>query len=124
MERKRKASLALKKAPKVEAPVSGNGFIKAYDDSGKLCAVTFRLPVAAAAGAKKVAVVGDFNNWSETKNPMKKQRNGDFLVTIELRAGREYGFKYLIDGTRWENDWKADKYVPNPHGTENSVVTV
>jgi hypothetical protein len=31
----------------------------------------------------------------------------------------------LIDETKWENDWHADKYVPTPYGNaENSVVVV
>ena len=28
-----------------------------------------------------------------------------------------------MDGKRWENDWKADKYIPAPFSnTDNSVV--
>ena len=23
-------------------------------------------------------------------------------------------FRYLLDGSRWENDWAADKYIPAP----------
>jgi len=33
-------------------------------------------------------------------------------------------FRYLVDGERWENDWAADAYVPNPFGGEDSVVEV
>jgi len=36
--------------------------------------------------------------------------------------GREYAFRYRVDGERWENDPGADKYVPNPFGSDNSVV--
>ncbi len=32
--------------------------------------------------------------------------------------------KYLLDGERWENDWAADGYVPNPFASEDSVVEV
>jgi len=39
-----------------------------------------------------------------------------------LSAGREYQFRYLVDGQDWYNDWQADKYVPNNFGGDNSVV--
>jgi hypothetical protein len=43
-------------------------------------------------------------------------------VTLELAPGKAYQFRYLLDGDRWENDWRADRYVPNPYGGDNSVV--
>ncbi|MEL6653060.1 MAG: helix-hairpin-helix domain-containing protein, partial [Bacteroidota bacterium] len=34
-------------------------------------------------------------------------------------------FRYLIDDSRWENDWTADAYVPSPFpGIFNSVVSL
>lgn len=76
-----------------------------------------------APNASDVHVAGEFNNWSEQDSPLKKLKNGSFSATIDLEKGREYQFRYLIDG-KWENDDEADKYVTNPMGTENSVVTV
>jgi hypothetical protein len=38
--------------------------------------------------------------------------------------GRAYRFRYLLDGVRWENDWHADDYVLNVHGSHDSVVIV
>ena len=56
---------------------------------------------------------------------MRKQKDGSFAVTLTLETGREYQFRYLLDGKRWENDWDADKYVPAPFSnTDNSVVIV
>jgi hypothetical protein len=49
---------------------------------------------------------------------------GSFSVTISLKPGNEYRFRYLVDSERWENDWEADKYLPNEFGTEDSVVVV
>jgi hypothetical protein len=103
-----------------EAP----GIRKEYSQSRDRCRVTFRLPAAAAPTAKKVMVVGDFNGWNREATPMKKQENGDFAVAFDLRAGREYRFRYFIDGQRWENDWRADKYIMSPYGDEDSVVCV
>ncbi|MBI4699441.1 MAG: PilZ domain-containing protein [Nitrospirae bacterium] len=100
------------------------GISKQYLKTRPVCKVTFRLPKEAAAEAKFVALVGEFNNWDQIGIPMKRSKNGDFTVTLDLAAGREYRFKYLIDGTRWENDWKADKYIPNEFGIDDSVVVV
>ena len=44
-------------------------------------------------------------------------------ATLDLDAGREYQFRYLINGKDWHNDWEADKYVANPFSGDNSVVT-
>ena len=56
---------------------------------------------------------------------MKKLKNGDFTVTLDLETDREYQFRYLVDEKYWENDWCADDYVRSPFGTsDNSVVIV
>lgn len=92
--------------------------------SRPICKVTFTLPGEAAPRARQVTIVGDFNGWDEGANPLRKLKSGNFTATLELEKGRQYRFRYLIDGERWENDWCADRYVPNPHGTEDSVVVV
>jgi 1,4-alpha-glucan branching enzyme len=101
------------------------GIKKEYLNNGDLCAVTFTLPNVAAPDATSVVVVGDFNDWNLRANPMEKVNTGDYVATLELKPGREYQFRYLIDESKWENDWNADKYVKNPYGdSDNSVVTV
>jgi len=97
---------------------------KEYMESHAFCRVTFRLRKEAVGAAKKVAVIGDFNDWNGDATPMKKLMNGDFEITLELPAESEYRFRYLLDGCRWENDWSADRYVPNPYGCDDSVVIV
>ena len=116
---------SVKRTTPKELKLSEVGIKKKYLKSKNACKVTFRLPQIAAVGARYVYVVGDFNDWNMHKNPMKKLKKGDFTVTLELERGREYQFRYLIDKVRWENDWKADKYVKSPYGdSENSVVIV
>ncbi len=100
------------------------GIEKQYIKSRPACKVTFRLPKEAAPEAQSVTIVGEFNNWDTTETPMKKLKNGDFTVTLELPHNREYKFRYLIDGNHWENDWCADKYIPNAYGCDDSVVVV
>ena len=55
---------------------------------------------------------------------MKRSKDGSFSVTITLQKNKEYEFRYLLDGERWENEGNADKYVTNEHGSENSVAVV
>jgi 1,4-alpha-glucan branching enzyme len=88
------------------------------------CTVTFSLPKEAVGSANTVHLVGDFNEWDHTAAPMIKQKNGEFVATLVLGQNRDYQFRYLIDGNRWENDWSADRYEPNQYGVENSVVVV
>jgi 1,4-alpha-glucan branching enzyme len=115
---KKTASLKPKKATEPKS------LKKQYMKSNSICKVTFRLPKDAAPGAKIVSIVGDFNNWSLTENKMKRLKNGDFTLTLDLPCSREYRFRYLVDANKWENDWCADKYVPNSFGTEDSVVVI
>lgn len=86
---------------------------------GDAVLVEFRLPHA--TGAEEVCLVGEFNDWSTTAQPM--ERDGDaFVTTVPLAPGRAYRFRYLLDGERWENDWEADAYVPNEYGGDDSVI--
>jgi 1,4-alpha-glucan branching enzyme len=125
---KKKSTAPKKKASKTKRPksmaVMTPGIKKEYLKTKDVCKVTFRLPKVAAPGAKKASIVGDFNSWSIYATPMKKLKNGDFTITLELEPGKEYQFRYLIDDDRWENDWNADKYVKSPFGSDNSVVYV
>jgi len=117
-----KKPVEVKAAP--EETTTQKGIKKEYLEDRNICRVTFRLPRIAAPDAKTVCIVGDFNKWDTHVNPMKKQKNGDYIVTIDLEPGREYQFRYLIDETTWENDWNADRYEPSPYGGDNSIVVV
>lgn len=98
---------------------------KQYLKTRSVCKVTFKVPKKAAKGAKTISVVGEFNNWDVSANPMKSFKNGGFSTTIDLNRDREYQFRYLLDDTRWENDWTADKYIPSEAGDcDNSVIVL
>ena len=101
------------------------GLKKQYLKGEKVCKVTFRLPGVAASNAQRVCIVGDFNDWNATTHQMKKLKNGDYTIKLNLEAGRQYQFRYYIDECRWENDWQADSYTRSPYGdSDNSVVVV
>ncbi len=82
--------------------------------------VTFSMP--AIEGCQQLCLVGDFNEWNETATPMEQAADGTWSATLELEPGREYQYRYLADGQTWHNDWAADAYVPNPYGSDNSLV--
>ncbi|MEA3407601.1 MAG: isoamylase early set domain-containing protein [Chloroflexota bacterium] len=83
--------------------------------------VIFRLHKSVMADS--VYVVGDFNNWNRHSHPMKRSEDDEMWeLSLELEKGNTYQFRYLIDGNNWQNDWHADRYVPNPFGGENSVI--
>ena len=95
---------------------------KSYLKVGDNCRVTFKLP--ADVGAEKVSLCGEFNDWDKTSHPMRKLKDGSFSVTVTLKKGNSYRFRYWLDDERWENDWEADAYEPNEFGSEDSVAVV
>ncbi len=117
------SAVPAKKSHEIKALKPG-GLEKKYLKQGSVCSVTFVLPKAAAPDAGSVCILGEFNNWSVDAHPLVRREEGDFVVTLDLEAGRAYRFRYVIDGWKFENDWFADRYEPNPYGGEDSVVDV
>ena len=112
------------KATAAQPAAAVTGPARRYLKSKPVCKVTFRLPAEAAPGAGAVAIVGDFNGWDRGTGSMKRLKNGSFSLTLDLETGREYRFRYLIDESRWENDWGADRYEPNAYGSEDSIISI
>lgn len=119
----KKAATSAKKAAPAKASAQ-MGVRKECLKNSPLCKVTFRLPSEAAAGASSVAVVGSFNGWSAETHPMQRLRDGSFKAMVKLEKGSEYHYRFLIDGSRWENDWAAERYAANPFGGDDSVVVI
>jgi 1,4-alpha-glucan branching enzyme len=83
--------------------------------------VSFILP--SNMWADRVNVVGEFNNWDTMATPMNRNRSdANWKATVELKAGKRYRFRYLVDGKEWLDDWHADDHVENPYGSHDSVV--
>jgi predicted flap endonuclease-1-like 5' DNA nuclease len=97
---------------------------KSYSKAKPVCKVTFTLPVTAVQGGTDVRILGDFNEWSWERGFRMKAGKTEFTTEVELEAGKEYQFRYLIDNHIWENDWNADSYVAAPFGVYNSVVSL
>jgi 1,4-alpha-glucan branching enzyme len=98
---------------------------KQYFKNKGICKVTFGVPESVGNEVGKVHVVGEFNNWSTSATPMKRSKNGVFTVSLDLKPGQEYQFRYLLDDNRWGNDTEADKSADTPFGdARNSVIVL
>ena len=97
---------------------------KQFLKSKPVCKVTLSVPKSISNGAKKIQVVGEFNDWNIKATPMEQLKNGTFKAILDLETGKKYQFKYLIDGEIWENDDYADDYIRNEFDTMNSVVNL
>lgn len=75
-----------------------------------------------APEARKVQLVGSFNNWSSSETELKKDKTGRWQISLALPPGR-YEYRYLVDGN-WQNDQRPIKCVKNPYGSLNSVIEV
>ena len=75
------------------------------------------------ASAKKVVIVGDFNDWDESATPMTRvSRDGVWSATLPLRSGR-YAYQFVVD----DSIRLTDPRVPieaDEFGTTNSFVTI
>jgi hypothetical protein len=91
---------------------------KTYSSDGQTCQVTFMLP--GELQPQQACICGEFTDWQP--QVMEQTKKGKFTATFTLSAQRAYQFRYLVNETEWHNDWHADAYVPNPFGSENSVV--
>ena len=97
-------------------------FKKQLLKSKDVCKATFTLTSNEVKNAATVNIVGEFNNWSESADSLKKFKNGNFKITINLEKGKQYQFKYLVDGNNWINDGAADLYIHNNISGDNSVI--
>jgi tetratricopeptide (TPR) repeat protein len=82
--------------------------------------VTFRL--SGYEGAKKVALLGNFNQYQDDKNVLYKTENGVWECKVRLPKGVFY-YQFLIEGNVKIND-PANKVSFMPAGDWNSVVVV
>ena len=82
--------------------------------------VTFQ--IAAPKGCQ-VSVAGTFNGWSTDEHVLKfNAKSGFFEDTLTLAAGR-YEYKFVVNAT-WVTDPSCPEWVPNEHGSLNSVILV
>lgn len=76
------------------------------------------------SNAHRVNLVGDFNDWSPTADPMADENgDGEFTLFYPLGVGT-YAYKFLIDGKNWVSDPANPSSEPDGFNGRNSVVKV
>jgi 1,4-alpha-glucan branching enzyme len=73
-----------------------------------------------AIEAKKVSLVGEFNNWNPDADPMQSNGSGTWIKAKMLSPGN-IEYKFWVDG-EWMQDPANLRACPNCFGTQNSIV--
>ena len=77
-----------------------------------------------AAGAKSVALVGDFNAWDGSAAPLARDSASGAWSTVAMVSPGRHVYAFLVDGKVWTLDPRAPKTRDSDYGTEQSVVIV
>ena len=85
-----------------------------------LVRVMFRMRYG--VGSHDISVVGDFNAWSRTANPMTCTGYGVYSAEMTVPSDRRYRFRYLVDNLHWQIEWAAKGHAPNEIGGYDSVL--
>ena len=80
---------------------------------------TFRLE---APQASQVLIVGCFNDWDLTANPLEQDAEGTWSCTLVLEPG-EHEYRFIVDEVWW-NDPANMLLRWNEFGTQNCILIV
>ena len=75
-----------------------------------------------APEAKRVSIIGDFNNWNPNATPMIRQPDGQWMASLELRHGY-HQYAFLVDG-RPMLDPNATRRTSGPQNQPVSLVAI
>ncbi|TMP99045.1 MAG: glycoside hydrolase [Verrucomicrobia bacterium] len=87
---------------------------KNLTDVNRMTQFAFQAPTA-----RQVTLAGEFNNWDINAEPMHKDPDGVWRLSVALKPGR-YEYRFLADGV-WCDDPAAQQKAANSVGTENCV---
>jgi 1,4-alpha-glucan branching enzyme len=91
----------------------------AYGAKRTLRGVNF---VCVAPQAQSVSLLGDFNKWNPSANPMKRMPDGAWLLVVELPHGH-HRYAFLVDGVL-TLDPRAQGITRNDQGERVSLIPV
>lgn len=94
----------------------------AADASAQRVPMQFVLDARDVPAASTVSVVGDFNDWSVTAQPLTLE-NGVWTTTVPLAPGRHV-YAFVVNGTTWIADPRAPQATDSDFGRPGSVVIV
>jgi 1,4-alpha-glucan branching enzyme len=75
-----------------------------------------------APEADNVFLLGDFNGWEADPHSLKKDKKGNWKVSINLTPGK-YEYRFLVDG-EWQDDPNCAARIHNTFGSENCLLTL
>jgi hypothetical protein len=92
-------------------------------DPGREEAVVLVQFALEAPGASSVAVAGDFDGWAGTNVLSDPDGDGIWTGRIPVRPG-VHAYMFLIDGSTWLTDPRADRYQEDGFGNRNAILAV
>ena len=116
-------SFAQKKPPKLSPMSSSRSH--ATGSSRRYSARNFAIPInfiCHSPEAKRVALVGDFNEWQSDAHPMKRQPDGAWMIQVALTHGH-HRYMFLVDG-KTRLDPKAQGVSRNEKNEKVSLIAV
>jgi len=72
---------------------------------------------------RSVHVMGEFNGWDWTTDPLSREPDGGFALQLRLAPGR-YSYKFVLDSELYITDPTVSSTVPDGFGGRNSVLVV
>lgn len=86
----------------------------------ELVSVQFSLQ---APDASTVQVAGDFSNWEPVTRLQDPDGDGVWTGRVTLRPG-VHEYMFVVDGTRWVTDPRAERYTDDGFGHRNAVLAL
>lgn len=99
--------------------VLGDTVVSTLRDTLRLVRLMFDAP-----DARRVALAGDFNRWDADATQLTRERGSRaWSVTVALRDG-EHRYAFVVDGTRWVPDPRAERTARGDDGRIYSLLNV
>jgi 1,4-alpha-glucan branching enzyme len=117
-----RAKAVKSKAVEAKAPtrVQKKGTAKKKPARAKAKAkTTLRLEAPQAEG---VFIVGSFNEWDPTANPLERDERGTWICTLAIEPG-EHEYRFVVDEVWWDDPVNMFRRW-NEFGTQNCVLIV
>ena len=76
-----------------------------------------------APQARSVAIAGDFNDWQPEVHLEDPDGDGVWTGRIPMRPGVHH-YMFVIDGSEWQTDPRAERYTDDGFGNRNAVLVV
>ena len=108
------------------APASGpagNLATPAAFDPGQTEAVVLVQFALEAPGASSVAVAGDFDGWEGSNVLSDPDGDGIWTGRVPVKPG-VHTYMFIVDGSTWITDPRADRYAEDGFGNRNAVLAV